>query len=150
MRHTEAAWEYGQEDRARQLTEKGKRQALDLAIWLSAQSYHPTQALVSDATRTQQTFLALNQKCPVSALPKLYLAEPEILMLEIQKVETECLLVLAHNPGLAELATKMASESPSHHQFFNYPPGATLVLEYNKKFDKIKVFDFITPDDLPL
>jgi phosphohistidine phosphatase len=150
MRHTETTWGYGQEDHTRQLTTKGKRQALDLGVWLSAQRYAPTQALVSDATRTQQTFEALNQKCPVLKSKKLYLAEPKNIILEIQKVETDCLLILAHNPGLAELAAKITSPNPSHHQFFNYPPGGTLVLEYNGENYGNQVVNFITPDDLSL
>ena len=150
MRHTEATWGYGQEDHTRQLTAKGNQQALDLGVWLSDQRHVPTQALVSDATRTQQTFEALNQKCPVSKSKKLYLAEPKNIILEIQKVETDCLLILAHNPGIAELAAKITSPNPSHHQFFNYPPGGTLVLEYNGENYDNQVVNFITPDDLSL
>ena len=105
MRHTETTWGYGQEDHTRQLTTKGKRQALDLGVWLSAQRYAPTQALVSDATRTQQTLNpeALNQKCPVLKSKNLYLAEPQ--KHNSGNSESRDRLstpVLAHNPGLAK------------------------------------------------
>ncbi len=81
-------------------------------------------------------------------LPELYLATPEDLLLAVQNRETDCLLVLAHNPGIAELAVELATQEPTHPRFYDYPPGATLVLDYDFKTTTGRVINFITPDDL--
>lgn len=56
-RHAEA--EDGFPDLARQLTEKGHRQAADMAAWLKPRLPEDTRVLVSPAVRTQQTASAL-------------------------------------------------------------------------------------------
>ena len=149
MRHTEANWGFNLEDHERNLSDKGQRDAEKLGIWLIRQRYQPTHALISDAKRTQQTFAGLNSKCEAVILPDLYLAPPENLTLATVNIDTECLLVLAHNPGIAELATKIATPEPTHPRFFDYPPGATLVLSYSNYSSLALVVDFVTPDDLP-
>tara|TARA_B110000208_G_scaffold101717_1_gene126699 strand:- start:735 stop:1202 length:468 start_codon:yes stop_codon:yes gene_type:complete len=148
MRHTHAEWRFGVEDHQRALSDDGRAEAGRLGPWLAENHHRPSHSLISDAKRTQQTFAALNQPCTATVLPELYLASPEGLLLAIQHRETDCLLILAHNPGLAELAVDMATQEPPHPRFFNYPPGATLVLDYDAKTSTGRAIDFITPDDL--
>ena len=148
MRHTEANWSFNLEDHERNLSDKGQRDAQKLGIWLIRQRHQPTHALISDAKRTQQTFAGLNSKCEAVILPDLYLAPPENLTLATVSIDTECLLVLAHNPGIAELAIEIATPEPTHPQFFVYPPGATLVLDCSHDRTSARVIDFTTPDDL--
>ena len=149
MRHTEANWGLNLEDHERALSNKGQRDAQKLGRWLIRQQHQPTRALISDARRTQQTLAGLNFKCEAVILPELYLAPPENLTLATVNIHTECLLVLAHNPGIAELAIKIATPEPTHPRFFDYPPGATLVLSYRNYISSALVVDFVTPDDLP-
>ena len=149
MRHTEANWGFDLEDHERTLSNKGQGDAHKLGKWLIRQQHQPTRALISDAKRTQQTFAGLNFKCEAVILPNLYLAPPENLTLATVSIDTECLLLLAHNPGIAELAIKIATQEPTHPQFFDYPPGATLVLSYSNNSSSVRVIDFVTPDDLP-
>ena len=149
MRHTEANWAFNLEDHERDLSDKGQRDAYKLGRWLTAQHHQPTHALVSDAKRTQQTFAGLNFKCEAVILPELYLAPPKKLTLATVSIDTECLLVLAHNPGIAELAIEIATPEPTHPRFFDYPSGATLVLNYSHYSPLAPVIDFVTPDDLP-
>ena len=148
MRHTEASWSFGLEDHERNLSDRGRRDAHKLGIWLTTQCHQPTHALISDAKRTMQTFVGLNLKCEAVILPELYLAPPEKLTLETLKINTECLIILAHNPGIAELAIDIAVPEPMHPRFFDYPPGATLVLDYSHYSTSAQVIDFKTPDDL--
>ena len=101
MRHTQAEWGFGIEDHERALSAKGLAEAGRLGLWLTENYHPPSHALISDANRTQQTFAALNQTCTAAVLPELYLATPEDLLLAVQNRETDCLLVLAHNPGIA-------------------------------------------------
>lgn len=149
MRHTEANWNCNLEDHERSLSDKGQRDANELGRWLIRQRHQPTRAVISDARRTQQTFESLNFKCEKLILPELYLASPEKLILATVNIHTECLLVLAHNPGIAELAIKIATPTPMHPRFFEHPPGTTLVLNYEHDSTSAPVIDFVTPDDLP-
>ena len=149
MRHTEANYGFNLEDHERNLSDKGQCDAHKLGRWLTAQRHQPTRALISDAKRTQQTFTGLNFKCEAVILPDLYLAPPENLTLATASIDTECLLILAHNPGIAELAIKISTPEPTHPQFLDYPPGATLVLSYSNYGSLALVVDFVTPDDLP-
>ena len=149
MRHTEANWAFNLEDHERDLSDKGQRDAYKLGRWLTAQHHQPTHALISDAKRTQQTFAGLNFKCEAVILPELYLAPPKKLTLATVSIDTECLLVLAHNSGIAELAIEIATPEPTHPRFFDYPSGATLVLSYSHYSPLAPVIDFVTPDDLP-
>ena len=148
MRHAQAEWGFGVEDHDRALSAKGQVEAHSLGTWLTAHDHQPSLALISDAKRTQQTFVALNQTCKTAVLTELYLAESESLLLAIQNIETNCLLVLAHNPGIGELAVDVIDTKPAHPRFLDYPPGATLVLDYNAKRGLVRVINFITPDDL--
>ena len=148
MRHTQAEWGFGIEDHERALSAKGLAEAGRLGLWLTENYHPPSHALISDANRTQQTFAALNQTCTAAVLPELYLATPEDLLLAVQNRETDCLLVLAHNPGIAELAVEMATQEPTHPRFYDYPPGATFVLDCDVKTTTGQVINFITPDDL--
>ena len=150
MRHAQAKWGFGVEDHGRALSAKGQVEAHSIGTWLNANDHQPSLALISDAKRTQQTFMALNQTCKTVVLTELYLAECKSLLLAIQNIETNCLLVLAHNPGIGEFAVNVTGTEPAHPHFFDYPEGATLVLDYNANRGLVRVIDFITPDDLAI
>ena len=145
MRHAEATSEFGIDDHTRDLSRIGQRAALDLGRWFATQNFSPTLALVSDSNRTKQSFLGLKLSCPVNYLPSLYLATEKRLDAEIQNANTECLLLIAHNPGIAELAHTLAGKHLTHSRFFEYPPGSTLVVSAGKEFS---IHDFRTPEDL--
>ena len=145
MRHAEAMSEFGIDDHSRNLSETGQRAALDLGRWFATQNFSLTLALVSDSNRTKQSFLGLKLSWPVKYLPSLYLATAKKLYSEIQRANTECLLLIAHNPGIAELAYTLAGKDLTHPRFFEYPPGSTLVVSAGKKFS---IHDFKTPEDL--
>lgn len=97
-------------DRDRRLEERGKYDTADIAQWLALNNYRPDLTLVSTATRTQETFEQLQIALPslrAEHLPELYGADPSDLLRAIHDASIEnptTLLVLAHNPGLHELA----------------------------------------------
>jgi phosphohistidine phosphatase len=39
-------------------------------------------------------------------------------------------MMIAHNPGIAEFAQRLAAHAPRNPEFSRYPTGATLVLEF--------------------
>jgi phosphohistidine phosphatase len=57
-------------------------------------------------------------------------------------------LLLAHNPGIAELASALVQTPPAHAAFYTYPPGATLVLNCDPQGGAAQLMDFTTPADL--
>ena len=62
--------------------------------------------------------------------------------------QSDSLLLLAHNPGIAEVASTMVKTPPDHPAFYTYPPGATLVLNYDPQGGTAQLVDFTTPADL--
>ena len=148
MRHTEANSDFGLEDHARNLSKKGKQDALNLGRWLAAKDYCPTHALVSDSNRTKQSFTGLKLSCPVDFLPFLYLAKSQELVTAVRNIETKCLLILAHNPGIAELANMISNTEPKPSQFLEYPPGSTAIISFNKITKEFSAIDFVTPEEL--
>jgi phosphohistidine phosphatase len=63
-------------------------------------------------------------------------------------------MLIAHNPGIGELAQALAPTRPDHLSFTRYPTGATLVVEFDIAAwtdlpqRAARVVDFIVPRDL--
>ena len=97
-------------DQDRRLDERGLQDGAQIGAWLALQDYHPDLALVSTAVRTMQTWELLRAALPsvrARHLPELYGADPSELLEAIHTetvADQKCLLILAHNPGLHELA----------------------------------------------
>ncbi len=102
-------------DQDRRLDERGHRDSADIGQWLAAHDYRPDLALVSTAVRTRETWELLRTALPptrVKHLPALYGADTSELLSAIHGVaakDPHCLLILAHNPGLHELALALIS-----------------------------------------
>lgn len=97
-------------DRDRRLDERGHHDGAEIGRWLAAENYRPDLVLVSTATRAQETWELVRAAMPtVSArhLPELYSADPSELLRAVHstaKADPKCLMIVAHNPGLHELA----------------------------------------------
>jgi phosphohistidine phosphatase len=84
----------------------------------------------------------------------LYLAGPDMLLRVISTARAPVVMVVAHNPGIGELAAQFAPMRPDHTGFGRYPTGATTVLEFDATdWTKLprqaaRVLDFIVPRDL--
>jgi phosphohistidine phosphatase len=149
MRHTHAVWAPGQDDHARALSARGQEEARRLGSWLKKSGHVPGHALVSDAKRTRQSFAALALTCGADEMADLYLAECTFLRATIHATsQSDSLLLLAHNPGIAEVASTLVKTPPDHPAFYTYPPGATLVLDYDPQGGAAQFVDFTTPADL--
>jgi phosphohistidine phosphatase len=106
FRHSKAASaEAGQGDETRPLTARGRREAGDAGAALLAR-FAPDVALVSTAARTRETAAEAfkTKETPVVFDAALYLAEPQALWRAFAKSSASVVVVVAHNPGLAELA----------------------------------------------
>jgi len=159
MRHANSNWTYHGADHARPLNNRGQIAAATIGQWLNVKSYLPDIVLCSNAARTAQTWALISAK--LSSEPRvefqrvLYQATPETLFQEIRKVQgASTVLVLAHNPGIAVLASALADRTPAHRRFDDYPPAATTVLDFDPDTWALvnpgtgQVADFVVPRDL--
>ena len=119
LRHGSSEWAGGGlEDSDRPLTNIGGAECLQVAQWLNTHDMVPDHVLVSSALRTRQSweFLRDNlQRAPsFDICEDLYLAAPGTLLARIGALPNtaETALVIAHNPGLEELARMIAGPSP--------------------------------------
>lgn len=159
MRHANSNWNHHRGDHLRPLNKRGQKAATAIGQWLTAKGYVPDQVLCSDAERTAQTWALISAKrgaAPAVLFRRtLYQAGPESLFQELQQVQgTKTVLILAHNPGIAVLASALAECAPAHRHFDDYPPTATTVLDFEPDSWKLvtpgtgQIADFVVPADL--
>ncbi len=100
----------GAEDRERALVERGRKDAAKIGAYMAAHALVPDRVLVSTATRTQQTWKSAEgafKPAPAATMvDRLYDATPHAILAAIKDVPAKAhtLMVIAHNPGLHELA----------------------------------------------
>ena len=111
FRHSKAERpDHGQDDFTRALMDRGRKDAGRIGAYMASHALKPDRVLVSPATRTQETW-----KCTASAfkpapaattIEKLYEATPHAILGVIKDAPASAhtLLVVAHNPGLHEVA----------------------------------------------
>ena len=156
MRHAKSDWsDLDASDHERTLNPRGIRSATAMGAWLKQNDILPDQILCSDAARTQQTLELLGlPEAPVAFQRNLYLAQAEVMAQAIKKQSGECLLLVAHNPGIAVLAEQMVGQPPKDPEFDSFPTCATLVLDFDiAKWSEMKmgtgmVQHFIVPRSL--
>lgn len=115
IRHAEAGWDdFGQADIQRTLTERGIEQVHDIANSMRADSLIPSAIFSSSAKRAEMTALLLAPDIGFAAdkiqwCDDLYLAEAEHIFTTAQQADDtiQILAIIAHNPGLSELANHL-------------------------------------------
>lgn len=131
MRHAKSDWSTGAEsDHARPLNKRGRASAERLGDWLRGKGWLPDMVLCSTALRTRETLDGLRLAAPAQYLDALYHADPETMLGALRDAEGETVLMLGHNPGIADFAAMLLSEPPAHPRFEDYPTGATLVARF--------------------
>lgn len=154
MRHAKSDWSGAISDHDRPLNPRGVRAAERLGIWLRQYQYEPDCVLCSTATRTRETLAGLDVTAETHFLKDLYLAEPRAMLRGLQNAAGNCVLLIGHNPGIADLAEAILRQPPEHHRFFDFPTGATLVAELPiDDWSEISIstgvtVDFVVPKDL--
>ncbi|MEX0281560.1 MAG: histidine phosphatase family protein [Arenibacterium sp.] len=129
MRHAKSSWDDPwREDHERPLNKRGRRSAQVLGDWLRMRGHLPDQTLCSSAARTRETFEGLNLKTEIEFIGALYHAGARTLLSHLQKASGKSVLLIAHNPGIADFAEQLVNTPPDHDRFYDYPTGATLVV----------------------
>jgi phosphohistidine phosphatase len=124
MRHASAAVGDGH-DHARELTESGWQEALLAGRWLASMGWAPDRVFCSSARRCRDTWQALSAGLGREGISQfeddLYNASPVALLdalldfsatLDLaEEAQKEILLLIAHNPGISQLAADLAGKS---------------------------------------
>jgi phosphohistidine phosphatase len=134
-RHAKSAWDDPLlADRDRPLNKRGSAAATELGLWLASRDYLPDQVLCSDAVRTRETWDRVAAGLPSAPAPvmkpALYHAAPDVMHRILTGATGTCVMMLGHNPGIAEFAARLVAEPPHHTEFTRYPTTATLVVDF--------------------
>lgn len=120
LRHAKSDWgdpTLGDYDRP--LAARGQRAAPRVGQWLAKRKWRPDLALCSSAVRARETLdlvlPALPEAPEVRYLKSLYLASPSAMLrlLRRQPEETASIMVIAHNPGMENLARHLIGDQRS-------------------------------------
>ena len=131
-RHAKSDWSTpGAPDHDRPLNARGRRQAPLVGRWLASRRDLPARILCSDATRTRETLdlilPELGVAPDVSFDAALYHAAPETILAAIRAELVPTVMVIGHNPGLAEAALRLCHTPPANPRFAYFPTAATAV-----------------------
>jgi len=121
IRHAKAeGGDFGQSDVTRRLSEHGEKQAHDITNQIKSEGLTPDFILSSSAERTQRTtqILTSGMDCSMQQVQwcdDLYLAEPNLLFDAARQADdaNQTLAIVAHNPGLSELADHLLNKPVS-------------------------------------
>ncbi|QIE46667.1 histidine phosphatase family protein [Pseudohalocynthiibacter aestuariivivens] len=155
IRHAKSSWDVPvQNDHARTLNDRGRRAATALGTWLRREGYVPDAILSSSSERTRETAARLGFDVPSEYTNALYHAGPRRMRAALNGATASCVLMLGHNPGIAEFADLLVDKHPNHPRFLDYPTGATLVVDFPiESWEKVElgtghVVDFVIPREL--
>lgn len=158
-RHAKSSWDDPlTPDHDRPLNERGKAAAADLGQWLASRGYVPDQVLCSDSLRTRKTWSGIAPALPGTPVlelkPALYHAGPDVMLAVLRNASAETVMMIGHNPGIAEFAARIVAHTPINAEFSRYPTGATLVVDFTAEswaevgFGQGIVDDFIVPREI--
>ena len=157
MRHAKSDWSApGGSDHDRPLNPRGEKAARKIGKWLSENDRAPDQILCSTATRCRQTWDGVEASLASGVAPDftrdLYLAEPQIMADILSRAVGQTVMMIAHNPGTADLAEALVTTPPDDLDFYRYPTGATTLIDFDidtwSDLTKGACTDFIIPRSL--
>jgi phosphohistidine phosphatase len=139
LRHAKSSWDAPQmSDHDRPLARRGNRALADLRRYIREAGVAPDLVLCSTARRAVETWEGIAPGCPpgtvVEFASELYGATAGELLRRLQQVPEAvgCVLVVGHNPGLAELAFELVGSGDTdlrHRLETKFPTGALATLD---------------------
>ena len=158
-RHAKSNWDDPtMSDHDRPLNDRGKAAAADLGAWLASRGYVPGEVLCSDAQRTLKTWAGIAPALPgtpvLTLKPALYNAGPDVMLAVLRHATESTVMMIGHNPGIAEFAARIVAQAPPNPEFARYPTGATLVVSFESAnwrdvdWHQGSVRDFIVPKEI--
>ena len=116
LRHAKSSWAESGPDHDRPLAPRGSRAARAIADHLTSAGIRPALILCSTAVRTRQTLEALRpaleDRSVVHVERELYGADADEILERLHGVDADVasVMVIAHNPGLQDLAIELAGD----------------------------------------
>ena len=119
MRHAKSDWHSHTADIDRPLNSRGCDDAVAMGAFLTNKGLVPNKMIISPARRTQQTAELLLKNLPVDEQQviidrDLYLADAASIsqLIELYAADEQRILLLAHNPGMDDIVSYLASTPP--------------------------------------
>jgi phosphohistidine phosphatase len=139
LRHAKSDWNQGLADHERPLNARGRRAAPKVGATMARHALVPDLIVASTATRVRETLDLV--RAAFKAVPRvtydrrIYEAEPDVLMEVIRKTprEVKTLLLVGHNPGLAELAALLVASGKAEARLrmaAKFPTAALAVIDF--------------------
>ncbi|MEM7320772.1 MAG: histidine phosphatase family protein [Pseudomonadota bacterium] len=155
-RHAKSSWDDPWlADHERPLNKRGRKAAGRIGRWLTERGYIPDQVVSSDAMRTRETLARMDLPTISTKFTRnLYHAGPLAMLDTLSKADGETVLLLGHNPGIADFATRLVTRAPAHSRFLDYPTCATTIIRFDVKgwaglnWNSGDVLEFVIPREL--
>jgi phosphohistidine phosphatase len=162
LRHAKSDWP-DIADHERPLAKRGRRDAPAMGRWLGRSGYLPDAVVCSTAVRARQTWELVAEgiaaAVPAAAVPtaryepRVYEATVLGLLMLVRELSDEyrTVLIVGHNPGMAELTVGLADPPPEPPAAF--PTAAVAVLGLRSSWaqagpGEAKLLAFAVPGDL--
>ena len=163
LRHAKSSWDDAMiPDHDRPLAPRGARAARRIAAHLPSAGIHPDLVLCSSSRRTLQTLEALRPALGETALvsiePELYGADASEILERLRTVDAPMpqVLVIAHNPGLQDLAIELSGDGDAallNRLRTKFPTGALATFDVHVSWAELgrgnaHLTHLVTPKDL--
>lgn len=144
------------EDIDRPLNMRGKAAARELGDFLASRGLEPEEVMCSTALRTRETWdgvasAVIETRPDISYVEDLYHASPTMMLEALKTASASSVMMIAHNPGIAEFAAMLPAQPIYNPDFRKYPTSATLIVDFQiDDWREIKpgqgsVLEFFTP-----
>ncbi len=141
VRHVKSAWDdRSLSDHDRPLAPRGVNALPLLSDYLAAAGPAPEVVICSPARRTVDTLAGIRDALPDEAEIRMeedvYLAAPQTLLSLVHDIDVDvgCAMVLGHNPGIQDLATRLVGDGDAelrHQLVTKLPTGAAVTLSFD-------------------
>jgi len=165
LRHAKSSWDDASlDDFNRPLARRGQKAAPHIGQEMAAKSWVPDRVLVSSAMRTRETWSLVSRELGADAVQArtrkmLYMAPAERILAIIRDVQPETLrlLIVGHNPGLEDLARRLAGPGSDKTALTRlvskFPTAALARFEFDGPwsaldFSQARLTHFLRPKDI--
>ncbi len=158
-RHAKSSWsDPDLDDFDRPLNGRGRRSARAIGQWLAAHGHIPGEVVLSGARRTVDTWTGVAEglptRAPMRSDPALYHASAASMLAVVHGAQSATLMLIGHNPGIADFAERIVSDAAEHPRFGDYPTCATAIIRFDARewrdidWETGEIADFVVPRDL--
>ena len=142
LRHAKTQSDAPAGDHARELTERGQRNAADMGAYIYNLIGTPDAIITSDATRARQTAeivaRAVDFTGPLTVEPQMYAANVDALLAVVRRIPdaVNSAMIVGHNPGFEDLAEALAG---NHGDEIRLPTSGLALLEFDvERWDAVR------------